>query len=309
MPIEKFPIKSHLDAEHRARRDQDLTCSDLAAWAGLDKFKTRLELFSEKTKRIDAPGDNAAMLRGRAHEPAVATYYRARFPQVELIHPVGWYYRDTECRLGGSPDAVASVPGRPGTTNVQLKVIAKHIFQAEWSDGPPLQYQLQTLGEMMLMEAEFGQLAVLVIDRFSDELHVFDVERNAGAEERIRELARTFWADVEADRQPPADYANDTDTIKALFPTSINVHPPLDLSGDNALPGALAKRERLKAIIKRAEGRIEIIDNTIKEKMRENERAALPGWAISWKTAHYPEKLRKAYSARPFVVTRKGQRP
>lgn len=295
--IEKHQITDR--AEWLQRRALDLTASDIGAAAGVDKFKTRLGLYAEKTGAILPPGDTKPMRRGRWLESAVLAAIREERPDWE-VRPVGFYYRDPELRLGATPDFMG-VTDQPGITNIQAKVVSRPTFERDWAEGPPLSYQLQTLCEAMLMDAQRSIVAALVIDTYNAELELFPLPRHDAAERNIRQIAEAFWDSVREGRAPPADYAQDREVIEALHPTSV-AEPVLDLTGDNELSVLLPRWAALKAGMKTDAKEVAEIETAIKAKLGDAERASLPGWDVSWKSQHRKETIVKASSYRVLRV-------
>lgn len=269
-------------------RATDLTASDIGAAAGLDRYKSPLALYAEKTGLLLGQADNAAMRRGRWLEAAVLSAIREENPEW-IVRPAAIYLRDPELRLGATPDFIAATD-EPGLTNIQAKVVSRPVYERDWAEGPPLGYVLQTLTEGMLMDAPRSLIAALVIDTYTAELYLHPVPRHGAAEARVRAMAATFWSNVAEGRMPAPDYARDAETVTALYPQSV-AEPVLDLTGDNALGILLPHREALREMITLDQKRLDEMDTEIKAKLGEAERATLPGWKISWKT-----EQRKAYT-------------
>ena len=273
-----------------AWRKADLTASDLGAVAGLDPWRTALQVYAEKAGLIQT-SENNIMRRGRWLEAAVMAAIREQHPELTL-KPAGVYLRDPELRLGASPDCVAVERDDPDTLiNLQLKVVARPTFERDWPDDTvPTRYQLQTLAEAMLLDAPRNMIAALVLDTYSADLVLREVPRHAGAERRIGEIARQFWDNIEAGRRPPADYERDAETIAQLYPHA-DKDRSIDLTGDNRLADLLPARAMLKAEHKGLEEQIAAMDTEIKDKLGAAEQASLPGWRLSWR-----EETRKAYT-------------
>lgn len=284
-----------------ALRSQDLTASDIGAACGLDPYKSRLALYAEKTGLLMPQGDNNAMRRGRWMEAAVLEAIRDENPDwvVDKAHV---YLRDPALRLGATPDAFAQTGIVPGLTNVQCKVVNRPGYERDWVDGPPMGYMLQTLAEGMLLDAPANIIAALVVDTYTADLFLHHLPRHPGAEERIRWVAATFWANVAAGRVPAADETQDAGVVNALYPQS-EADPVLDLSSDNMIRALLAERSTAKTIVKVEQQRVDEIDVLIKEKLGKHERAELPGWKISWKTQHKKEQIVAASTFRALRVT------
>lgn len=299
MPTEQHPIPQGERLHHL--RGQDMTASDLGALAGVDPYKTPLQLYAEKTGQLPGPPDNVMMRRGRWLEPAVIEAIREEHPDWE-VRRLKTYFRDPALRIGATPDSIIQTD-EPGLTNCQLKVVAAPEFARHWSDDPPMRYILQTLCEGMLMDVERSLLAALVISTYSADLHLFAVSRHASAERRIRTLVEQFWDNVASGRRPAADYGRDAATLAAIYPQSVP-EPVLDLTGDNLLPERLNERLMLKTGIGVMEERVSEIDTEIRDKLGEAERADLPGWKLSLKTQHRKEHVVPATSYRVLRVTR-----
>lgn len=277
-----------------ARRRRDLTASDLGALVGVDRFRTPYAIYAEKTGEIPPAEENDSMRRGRWLEPAILLALREQYPTWR-IEQANVYLRDSEIRLGCTPDFVAEDPAEPETLiNIQGKTTSPFVFERDWSDDQaPIGYQLQTLCEGMLMGAGRCLLAVLVVDPYNADLHLREIERHAGAEARIRQLAIDFWSNIEAGRRPVPDYERDGETIAAMFPR----HEPgkvLDLSGDNRLAELLAKHAAHKVALDAHDEVLKEIEAEIKLKIGDAEAAELPGWRLTWKTEN-----RKGYSVAP----------
>lgn len=266
-----------------ALRATVLTASDVGAAAGVDKYKTPLALWAEKTGLMPPGFENKMMRRGRWFEAAILNAIREENPDWDVDQP-RVFLRDPQRRLGATPDAVA-VTREPGITNIQMKLVAAPEFARSWSGGPPLSYQLQTACESMLMDAERGLLAALVIDAYNADLHLFPVPRHAAVEARIETIAAAFWDAIDNNRQPQPLFDRDAETVAAIYPTAVP-GSVVDLSGDNRLPGRLMEREELKEVIKGAETRIAEIDTEIKAKLGDAEMAELNGWRLTHKSQH-----------------------
>ena len=277
--IERHPVLDR--AAWLAMRAKDLTASDLGAAMGVDPYKSRLQLYGEKAGLLTAEAETRIMRRGRWLEPAVVAAIRETHPDWEVGYPLGLYLRDPELRLGCTPDAVVSKPNQKGIWNCQLKVVSKTIFDRDWADGPPLGYQLQTACENMLMEADDGMLAALVIDTYSAELMIYPVHRYTIAEERIRDMAKTFWADIAEGRRPPAGLRPGRRDDRGAL-SDLRAGRPAARSHRRQPAGRPARRAA--PCSRRDQGLqkdVDAIDTEIKAKLGAAERAVLPGWSIS----------------------------
>lgn len=269
-------------------RSKYLTASDIAAAAGEDSYKSALELFLEKTGQKLPAGENALMRRGRWFEAAAIEALRERYPRHRIMRP-RVFLTDPETRLGATPDALLEDPEHPDILiNCQIKTIAQPVFE-KWLGQPPRGYLLQVTAESMLLDAGFGLLAVLVVSTFDAELEIFEVPRHPRAEAEIRKIAAEFWDRIATGRMPAPDYARDAELIRELYPPRKDIPVPLDLTGDNFLPGLLEARETLKAAQKAAVADCDAIEAEIVEKLHGAELALTDGWKITRKMQHRDE--------------------
>jgi len=292
------------------RREQDLTASELGAAAGIDDYRTPVDVWAQKMRLIEPPPETSAMILGRWCEPAAICALGEVRPDLCIRYPLGLYLRDAELRLGGTPDAFAHpIGGTEDSLVVETKVVSRQSFERRLADGtPPLSWQLQTLTNAMLADCEAGLLVVLVLGFADAELVIFEVPRHPEAEARIRALAREFWAAFEAGHAPAPNYARDASVIRQLFPPDPNKPAPLDLSGDVELPGLLEQREELKTIIKDSEKLCSSIEAQLIHTLAGATSAVLPGWKVSYRLQHRDayEVAAKDYPALRITRTKDG---
>jgi predicted phage-related endonuclease len=283
MRITRHPIQSR--QQWLAMRQEDVTASDVPALFNASPYKSELQLYAEKAGLPTATAMTNIMQRGLWLEPAVIAAVKDLHPDWD-VEKLNVYLRAPELRFGATPDAIATVHGTDtmdDTVNLQLKVVAAPQWEKQWGQGVPLDVQLQTLSEAMLLELPRSVVAVLVVDAYGAELHTFDVARHPPAEERILARVQAFHQNLAKGVRPAARTAEDGQLLAKMFPESQS-EPVLDLGGDNELPELLERREGYKATAATYAAEIEAIDTQIKDKMAWAGKAELPGWRIAWPT-------------------------
>jgi predicted phage-related endonuclease len=310
--IERRQIASQ--SEWLAWRQQDVTASDIAATLGLHPDRSIARVWAEKTGLI-SPEPTTEFLEYRLSLEAAAIDWLQRKRPTWEIRRARIYLRDPDLRLGATPDAVAVDPEREGIGAIEAKSVTRHRFDIDWKqivvgdDGvieaeAPIFHQLQVLTAAMLSNATWAIVVGLVLDSGgAGSLALAPVDRNAAAEQRIRDGVARFWAMTDAGKQPPFDYGLDAEVIAALFPKARIKDPPLDLSQDNRMPELLTERQVIKQELKTRQDRCDAIDAEIKDKLQDHELALLPGWRISWKTQKRPERITPAWEGRVLRVT------
>lgn len=294
--IERIPVTDRTD--WLALRRSVVSASEVAAVFGVSPFLTPLDLYVAKVNGTEID-ETALLQRGRWLEAAATAALDEERPGWKA-RPLGLFLRDVDRRLGATPDLV-NVLGEP----VEVKAPTPRTFDLEWEDGPPLHYQLQALQQAMLLDAGRAWIAALVVDGWRADLHTFEVMRVAEAEDRIVTGVAEFWRRIEERDPPRAEYGYDSASLAALYPREV-AGKTVDLTMDNLLPELLDEREDLKAQEKAAKGRIDEIDDEIKAKLGDAERALVAdGRTITWKTQQRREVVLPAAS---FRVLRVGKR-
>lgn len=293
--IERIAIDPAKDrATWLALRQQDITASDVPAICGEGMFGSATKVWAEKLGKVGPQEMTEAMKRGLWGEAAVFEAIGWEYPDWD-VRRAKIYLRDTELRLGATPDGAAIIPGLDGVTVIQTKVIARPVFNAYWLKDPddeysgivaPLAYQLQTLTEAMLADAARAMIVALVVDTFKWSLYTIPLERNPPAEAVIRDRVASFRASyLDTGIQPPVDPERDDEILKSLFPQDNGIE--IDLSRDNELPGFVERLESSRAAKKAAERDENVAKVAIAGKMGESAIARLAdGRRLSFKTQH-----------------------
>ncbi|MEY4951802.1 MAG: hypothetical protein RL299_226 [Pseudomonadota bacterium] len=291
-------------------RGRDVTASTVGALFGVHEFTTLYELWALKTGRIkDGMEESAPMRRGRLLEPVAAQIMREDFPDWDIHHNAAEnvYYRDPEKRIGATPDFIVTCPRR-GRGVVQVKSVEQGVYRRKWitEDGEPeapLWIALQATLEAHLVGARWAAVAPLVIG-FGIDMPVIDIPLVPGMIEAIEDETAAFWAMVEEDREPTADYARDADLIDRLHPYNDPGHE-VDLTADNRIPDLIDARRRAQEQRRAADAAISEIDAEVKSKMcaatvahiaggqritwRTQKRAAFTSPASTFRTLSYPK--------------------
>jgi predicted phage-related endonuclease len=291
MAIERHPI---MDGRLHPLRKLDVTASVIGALPGNHPYTSRLRLWAEKRGVEFLDNDNKAKRRGRWLESAVAEAVREKRPDWK-IEPARCYLRDPDHRLGATPDFW--IHGDPrGIGVLQAKSAAPITFKTDWAEGAdvPTWITLQTATEMMLADAAFGAVAVLLVDPYDMDCFIHEVPRNAAAEAKIIAMVDAFWQDVEAGREPDLDPRRDHETVRALTAKSV-AGLICDLSGNNRIPGKLIERAALMRVIDDARQEKEAIETEVIHLLGSAEIATgIPGWRVTYKSGD-----RAGYTVKP----------
>jgi predicted phage-related endonuclease len=306
----RIPITNR--AEWLSRRRFDVTASAIGAlFDGCHPYISPLRLFVEKQGLIDLPAqkDAGPLRRGRVLEPAVAAAVAEQRPDWQL-EKGNEYFRDEELSLGGTPDYfIHGDPRGPGL--LQAKTTAPSVFDRDWHDGKgeltiPRYILLQAHTELLLTDATFGVVAVLVVDPYELPCVIIEVSRDPAQEQDIRDRVIAFWKDIEAGRQPDIDLAKDRSLLKELTPHE-TPGLAIDLSQDNEIVSSLIERRNLKESIKKDELQCEKIEALVMARMGVAEFATVPEFSVTWKTQKRREFTVPAKEGRVLTIRNKRE--
>jgi predicted phage-related endonuclease len=306
LEIECHPITSR--EEWLNRRKQDVTASRMGALFDVSPYETSLKLYAEQRgTEFDPPAESLIMRRGRWLERVVGEA-TAELRPGWTVEPVNAYYREPTLRLGASPDFWILGDDR-GTGVLQAKSVAPSVLAKTWDQGrvPPewIVWQLRT--EMLLTNASFGAISALVVDPFAMDCHIFEIARDAEAEQLIITAVEKFWDSVTRGIEPEPDFSRDAEVIRAL---TRHVTPGLirDLSHHNELPELLEQRAALMDSIEQMAARKEAIEAEVKYLLGDAEQASgLDSWKITYKLESRKEYVVKARSGRVLRIRDKRE--
>jgi predicted phage-related endonuclease len=283
-----------------------MNASETAAMFGLHDYTTLARVTAAKRglAGLGPDPESALIRRGHALEDDAIDEIQKLRPTWRISSNTN-HYVDHKHRMGAIPDALVTDPDRRGIGVLQIKVVASRIFKSKWPDQtPPLGYLLQLAQEMLLVpHCTWGCVGVLEVGDFEFAAHVYPVERNRQAEERLRNAAAEFWRMFDAGDQPAVDFEKDGDLIALMFPSEVP-GKVVDLSTDNAIGELLERREILKDTLKDVSKRLETCETEIKVKLGDAEAALAPGWRLSLKSQHRAAYQVKASSFRVLRATR-----
>jgi len=291
MSIERIPVSNR--EEWLKLRQQDVTASVAGALLGVHEYVTPFALWALKSGALgtaEDPEETAAMKRGRLLEPVAVQLLKEQYPKWQIQHG-GTYLRDTEARLGATPDLFVQCPER-GRGVVQIKSVEQSVFRHKWRDeegvSPPLWIAVQGILEAYLDGATWAAVAPLVVG-FGIDCQLIDIPIHAGVIDKLKARTAEFWQMIERNEAPPADYAKDGEVLAAIYASTAD-GVIVDLSDDNMLPMICAEDEQLAEQEKTIGKRRKEIKAEIIAKLGAAEGATCQGWSISAKTV-----VRKSY--------------
>jgi putative phage-type endonuclease len=285
-----------------AARNQGIGGSDAPAAIGISPWKGRFALWSEKVGLVEQAdlSNVAAVQWGSRLQYAVGSGYAEESGRLVAHEPEFLIRRHPAHRFMLATLDAEQTDLQRGPGLLEIKTAgASHA--KEWSDEPPLHYQVQLQHQLAVTGYSWGTLAVLI---GGQKLAWFDCEANEKFIARLVEQEAEFWALVENQTPPEADGAESTTRALAKLYPADNGETIVLADDFRLIDEELAE---LKATLKDMERRKTEIENRIKAAMGEHTAAIVPGGAsytYKLQTAHHAAK--EAYESSFRVLRRKG---
>lgn len=255
--------------------------SDAAAAVGLNPYKSRLELWMEKTGRgaeLPKPDPNDTrepIFWGTLLEPIVAAAYtqqtgnRVRKVNAVLQHPtIPFMLANLDREVVGAPEVQILECKTAGEFG------ARH-----WQDGVPEYVQLQVQHQLAVTGKRAADVAVLLCGQ---QLAVHRVERDDDLIARLIPLEAQFWHYVETDTPPPGDGSESADrALRCLYPKDSG--GTVDFSDDRPLSAAFADLVAVRAEIETHQQVEAKLKQTLQQAMGDAARALFETGEVTFK--------------------------
>lgn len=285
-----------LTEDQRKERIGYIGASDAAAVLGMSRWKSRLDVWAEKTGLI-VPEDISEKLQvelGNELEDFVARKFEKKegkkvaLAQETLFHPK-------------HPFIAANLDRRVVGENAVLECKVTSARKAkEWEgDEFPTEYVIQVMHQLAVTGAEKGYLAVLI---GNEDFKVKEVMRD---EKVLADLVRReveFWEKFVVPKTPPAVSYQDQDTLAQMFPEAKeDAVIPLD----SAAAATCELLESLEQDLDALERQIDTQKNVLRLALGFSEVGTVGPWKVSWKNVTTrrvdTKRLKELY---PEVATR-----
>jgi putative phage-type endonuclease len=243
--------------------------SDIAAIAGLNKFKTPLEVWAEFTGRIERPAQNQAMMMGKMAEPILAELYKEKSGKEIVLQSVKYPFPEHDGFVA-VPDGLRFNAENKIDGLVELKTVNFRGL-GDWEDGnAPDHYALQVHWQMgCFPEFASGEWTsshlFAVVGWSAAHQYLHEIKYDALILNQLIDIGNNFLKHV-ADDTPPAASADDTKLIERLGGELREVTAELDsamLAEFEEYSIVHAKIKDLEKALKPLQNRKKAIENQI----------------------------------------------
>lgn len=264
-----------------AVRKSGIGSSDAAAAVGLNPYKSRLELWLEKTGRdaelpqADPNDESSPMYWGILLEHVVAAHYtkrtsnRVRRVNAVLQHPEhAWMLANLDRVVASSPDVQILECKTAGINGAKL-----------WREGVPEYIQLQVLHQLAVTGHQAADVAVLI---GGQDLQIHRIHRDEAMIKQLIALEQQFWDLVLTDTAPAADGSDSAETaLRALYPRDTG--SVVDFSDDLEMQQVFSDLRDVRQQIVSQEQAEAQLKQRIQQRMGDCSKALFESGAISWK--------------------------
>lgn len=302
-----------------ATRARNISSSEVGALFGLSPYMTALELYALKKGLVeDGFVDNDRAAAGRFLEAGIAAWASQKFGF--KAKPFKDYLEDPQARIGSSFDwqltewADAPVDFTGTRVPVEIKMVDFLAFNGSFKEGymdrkwnadnlddivAPPHIELQVQLQLAQTGAPFALIIVVV---GGNSIHKIVRFRNETIISKIRDRIAQFWDDIDAGREPAADYERDAETLKRLYARP-DPRAAIDPAEQVRLMNAIDRAAAAAAEKKAAAAAEEIAKTEVMDVLREVELAILPdGSKASWKADKNGRRTLRLTAAAPEMA-------
>lgn len=276
MPKILISTKNLSHVEWLQWRNKGIGGSDASVVCGLNRYKSPVELWMEKTGQVESRPAGEAAYWGTTLEPLI---------RQEFVQRTGLQIKQEHAILQHSeyPFMLANLDGivsDPINGDCVFEAKTANAFKADdWDDHVPQAYQLQVQHYLAVTYLSGAYIAVLIGGNHFKWHYIARDEDLIGM---LIELEKRFWRNVETLTPPPMDGSEaSSELLSRLYPNANN-KTQITLSDDDALPLITQFEEALNEEKAAAERKDEAI-NKLKALMGENEIGVSGDRIITWK--------------------------
>ena len=257
-------------------RKQGIGGSDASVVCGINRYKSPVELWLEKTDQMPSQEAGEAAYWGTQLEPFVRAEFTKR-TGIEVRHRSELLQSEEHPFMLANLDGVCEVPD-VGTCVFEAKTASAY-KAGEWEDTIPDEYMLQVQHYMAVTGYAGTYIAVLI---GGNTFKWRFVERDEELISMLIELEANFWEHVQNGTPPPLDGSDASKKfLSERFPSST---PQSHITLPDTAADLLAQYDEACAQLETVTEKKQKAENLLKEMMGENEVGTAGGRVVTWKS-------------------------
>jgi putative phage-type endonuclease len=250
--------------------------SDASVVCGINKYKSPVELWMDKTGQLPPQEAGEAAYWGTLLESIVRAEFTKR-TGIEVTKPSVILQSEEHPFMLANLDGTCEVPD-VGTCIFEAKTASAY-KAGEWEDTIPDEYQLQIQHYMAVTGYAGAYIAVLI---GGNTFRWKFVERDEELISMLIELESAFWNHVQDCTPPPLDGSDAAAKfLSERFPTS---KPTSHITLPDTAADLLAQYDEACAELEAVTERRQKAENLLKEMLGDNEVGTAAGRVITWKS-------------------------
>jgi len=254
--------------------------ADVAACMGLSRWKSRHQLWLEKTGQSaqdeQVKDEKFSRYWGTVIEDNIArefckqTGYKVKRCNFLLKHELYDFMVARIDREGIDENGEKFV----------LECTSTYSFNKNWNaDEIPYEKELQLLHYLMITGYQYGFIACLV---GNSKFLIKKIELEDEIKKAIMDAEVDFWYYVQSKEMPPVDYSEACrSTLESMYPKAINVSQPIKL--DQVCEDKLKQRDILLFQVENINQEIRAVDNFMKDTLKDNPAGQTDSHLVTWK--------------------------
>ena len=249
--------------------------SDASVVCGINRYKSPVELWMEKTNQLPTQEAGEAAYWGTQLEPFVRAEFTKR-TGIEINHTMQLLQSEKHPFMLANLDGTCEVPD-VGTCVFEAKTASAY-KAGEWEDSIPDEYQLQIQHYMAVTGYKGAYIAVLI---GGNTFRWKFVERDEELLSMLIKLETDFWNHVQEGTPPPLDGSDASAKFLAeRFPSST---PKSHITLPDTAADLLAQYDEACEQLEAVNERKQKAENLLKEMMGDNEIGTAGGRIVTWK--------------------------
>jgi len=262
-------------------RKKGIGGSDVGCIFGLNKYKSNIQVWLEKTSQIEPEdlSDNFAVEAGILLEPLILKHF-TRITGLAVSKPAQMYISSEY------PFMIANVDAEGTDTEGKRFVVecktANAFMSKDWTDDKiPPHYELQVLHYIIVNNYDYGYIVVSINNKepIIKRIDITETDRKI-----IISKEKEFWECVQENKMPQVEYDSDSadkTLSEILYPVAVKgsvlqvTNPHID--------ELIIKRNDLNLSIKKCEEELDLIENEIKDFVKDNEKVQTEYHTITWR--------------------------
>lgn len=256
-------------------RKRGIGGSDVSCLLGINKWKSEIELWLDKTNQTNEPPvENEAMTWGTIMEPIIRNHFAEVTGKTVVELKAMIQHPEYPFMLADVDGITVDDKGNPAILEIKT---ASEYKRSEWEEGVPAYYQTQVQHYLCVTGIQKAYVAVLV---GGNRFKIYEVDADPEIQDMLIAVEKNFWNKVQNMIRPEMDGSDAArNLLDSLYRGGVEeqiVMPEKAIEYVDAYIEACAEEDNAKA--KKQEA-----SNHIKEIMGDYDKATCLGHSISWK--------------------------